>query len=318
MGFGHIYYDGLFYRYKNDHKGHSSVYAQDRYRHKSRSVESMTGPYQYELPPYVHVESAPEAYMAHTINGDEDTIDSESEDICRDLRGTPTSGHRESQLVTAADHKPAMTSFYPQAEAAEHQWSDYNSDTDETNSDIVYTNKSFVNETYAEELPPILSLGEYEDDENIVITNPYNATFYSESDHIPSKDISPRRTATAKSNIDFGALTTLESTGGEYTPKESVPNYQRKQSRYAAAKNHKAALRKTKSELNLEDATKIAGNVRYPRHQSKSRIDLKEATKLNHSNVARANNHQSKPHHSSTPRILNTSSKLERLTSLDT
>ena len=296
------------------------MYAQDKYRRKSRSVESMTSPYQYELPPYVHVESAPEAYTAHTIyGGDEDTIDSESEDIRRDLRGTPTSGHRESQLVTAADHEPAMTSFYPQAEAMEHQWSDYNSDTDETNSDTVYTNTSIINETYAEELPPILSLGDYEDDDNIVITNPYNATFYSESDHIPSKDMSPRQTATAKSNIDLGALTTLESSG-EYTPKESVPNYRRygKQSRYAAAKNHKAALRKTKSELNLEDATKIAGNVRYPRHQSKSRIDLKEATKLNHSNVARTNYNYGKPHHSSTPRILNTSSKLERLTSLDT
>ena len=298
-----------FYSYKP--KGHSSVYAQERYRHKSRSVESVSGPYHYEIP-FVHVEQAPEAYV-HSTNGDEDTIDSESEDIRRDLKGTPTSSRPESQ--SAADHETIMTSFYPQTD---HHWSDYSSDNDEdeTSSDIVYPNKSLINDMCTGELPPILSLGDYEDDEDVVIVNPYNhPTFYSESVHIPNKDASPKRTAT---NINLEALTTLE-TSGEYTPKQSVPNYRRKQSRYAAGKNHKL-LRKTKSELNLEDATKIAGVTRYPKHQSKSRIDLKEATKLaaGHSDVTRVNHHHRKPHYSSTPRILDSSSKLERLTSLDT
>ena len=294
------------------------MYAQERYRHKSRSVESMNGPYQYEMP-FVPIEEPPEAYVC--TNGDEDTIDSKGEVIRRDLKGTPTSSYPESQ--SAADHEAIMTSFYPQTDAADHQWSDYSSDNsdDETSSDIVYPNKSLVNDMCSGELPPILSLGDYEDDENVVIINPYNyPTIYS--DHIPNKDTSPRRTATTKSNINLEALTTLESSGEytDYAPKPSVPNYQRKQSRYAAGKNHKL-LRKTKSELNLEDATKIAGATRYPKHQSKSRIDLKEATKLaaaGHSDVARVNHHHRRPHQSSTPRILDSSSKLERLTSLDT
>lgn len=269
----------------------------------------MNGPCQYELP-FIPTETPPEAYV-HNTNGDEDTIDSESEDIRRDLKGTPTSSHPESQSA-ASDH--VMTNFYPRT-ADHHHWSDYSSDNndDETSSDIVYPNNNLVNDMCSGELPPILSLGDYEDDENVVIVNPYNyPTFYSESSHmIPNKDASPRRSGTTKS-INLEALTTLESSG-EYTPKPTVPNYRRKQSRYAAGKNHKL-LRKTKSELNLEDATKIAGGTRYPKHQSKSRIDLKEATKLaSHSGVARVNHHHTKPHHSSTPRILDSSSKLERL-----
>ena len=279
----------------------------------------MNGPYQYELPlNSVHFENPPEAYVHN--GGDEDTIDSESEDIRRDLRGTPTSSHPESQSA-AGDHETMMTSYYPHTAdmSDHHHWSDYssdNNDEDETSSDIVYPNKSLVNDMCTGELPPILSLGDYEDDENVVIINPYNhPTFYSESGHIPNKDASPRRSGTTKGTINLEALTTLESSG-EYTPKPNVPNYRRKQSRYAAGKNHKL-LRKTKSEVNLEDATKIAGGTRYPKHQSKSRIDLKEATKLaSHSGMA--NYRHSKLHHSSTPRILDSSSKLERLTSLDT
>ena len=265
----------------------------------------MNGPCQYELP-FVPSETAPEAYV-HSIN---------SEDIRRDLRGTPTSSHPESQSAAVDNHDTVMASFYPHT-ADHHHWSDYSSDNndDETSFDIVYPNKN-LDDMCSGELPPILSLGDYEDDENVVIVNPYNyPTFYSESSHIPNKDASPRRSGTTKSNINLEALTTLESSG-EYTPKPTVPNYRRKQSRYAAGKNHKL-LRKTKSELNLEDATKIAGGTTYP---SKSRIDLKEATKLasHSSGVARVNHHHRKPHHSSTPRILDSSSRLERLTSLDT
>lgn len=292
------------------------MYAQERYRHKSRSAESVSGgPYHYELP-FVHIETAPEAYT-HSTNGDDDTIDSESEDIRHDLKGTPTSSRRGS-LSTI--EQPAMTSFYP-AKKDEQQWSDYNSDNneDETSSDIVYSNRNLLNEMCGGELPPILSLGDYEDDENLVIVNPYNPTLYSESNHVPNKDASPRRTATARSNINLEALTTLESSG-EYTPKQTIPNYRRKHmSRSSAGKNHKA-LRKAKSEINLEDATKIVGAARYPRHQSKSRIDLKEATKLGHSrsDAARVSHQHRKPYHSSSPRILDSSSRLERLTSLNT
>lgn len=270
----------------------------------------MNGPYHYELP-FVHIETAPEAY---THNGDDDTIDSESEDIRRDLKGTPTSSRRESLSTT--NEQPLMTSFYPKRDE-HHQWSDYNSDNneDETNSDIVYSNRNLLNEMCGGELPPILSLGDYEDDDNLVIANPYNPTLYPESKHIPNKDESPRRSGNTRNSINLEALTTLESSG-EYTPKQSIPNYRRKQSsRSTVGKN----LRKAKSEINLEDATKIAGAARYPRHQSKSRIDLKEATKLSHSQSdARVRHQHRKPYHSSSPRMLDSSSKLERLTSLNT
>lgn len=294
----------------NSHKGHSSVYAQERYRNKSRSAESVNGPYHYELP-FIHIETAPEAYT-HSINGDDDTIDSESEDIRRDLKGTPTSSRRGS--LSATEQPTKMTSFYPQKE--EHHWSDYDGDSnqDETDSDIVYSNRKLVDEMCGAELPAILSLGDYEDDDNVIIVNPYNPTFYSESNPI---DESPRRHTIAKSNINLEALTTLQSSG-EYTPKQSVPNYRRKQMPRSSAvgKNNKV-LRKAKSEINLEDATKIGGASRYPKHPHKSRIDLKEATKLGHSH---SDGYQyRRPHHSSTPRILNnTSSRLERLTSLNT
>ena len=302
--------------YTNSHKGHSSVYARERYRNQLRSAESMNGPYHYELP-FVHIEMAPEAYI-HSTNGDDDTIDSESEDIRHDLKGTPTSSRRGSFSTTEEPTK--MTSFYPQKE--EKQWSDYDdggdSNKDETNSDIVYTNRNLVDEMCGAELPPILSLGDYEDDDNVVIVNPYNPTFYSESNPIPNKDESPRRHTTTRGNINLEALTTLESSGEYYTPKQSIPNYRRKQTPRSSAvgKNNKV-IRKAKSEINLEDATKIGGASRYPRHPNKSRIDLKEATKLGHSH---SDGYQyRRTHYSSNPRILDSSSsKLERLTSLNT
>ena len=280
----------------------------------------MSSPYHYELP-FVHIETAPEAYT-HSANGDDDTIDSESEDIRHDLKGTPTSS-RHGSLSIANEQPTKMTSFYPQKE--EPQWSDYDdgdSNKDETNSDIVYTNRNLVDEMCGAELPPILSLGDYEDDDNVVIVNPYkyNPTFYSESNPVPSKDESPRRHTTTKSNINLEALTTLESSGEYYTPKQSIPNYRRKQAPRSSAvgKNNNKVLRKAKSEINLEDATKIRGASRYPRHPNKSRIDLKEATKLGHSH-SDGYQYNKRTHHSSTPRILDSSSsKLERLTSLNT
>lgn len=290
------------------------MFAQERYRNKSRSAESVGSQYHYELP-FVHIEPAqPEAYT-HT-NGDEDTIDSESEDIRRDLTGTPTNSHHSSSHSTS-DH--LMTSFYPQKD--HQQWSDYDSDNnnDETNSDIVYSNKTPLNELNNEGLTPILSLGDYEDDDNIVIANPSIPTFYSESNCIPNSKASPRRSAATKGGINLEALTTLESSGEYHVPKQSTPNYQRKYtSRSAVDRNHKA-LRKAKSEINLEEATKIVGaTAKYHKHHS--RIDLQEATKLAHSDVRRANTspQHRKPHHSSSSRLLDSSSRLERLTSLDT
>lgn len=259
----------------------------------------MTGQYHYELP-FVHIEATPEAYTRN-INGDDDTIDSESEDIRHDLKGTPTNSRRPS-YSTGSEY--ATTSFYPQRDP---NWSDCDSNKDETSSDTVYPNKSLLNELCDGHLPPILSLGDYEDEgDDVVITNPY---LYS--DHIPV-NASPKRSA--KGTINLEALTTLESSG-EYgaPPQQYIPNYRRKHS-----KSHKA-LRKTKSELNLEDATKITGAARYYHtYQSKSRIDLREATRLGHSDTARVNHQHRKAFHTSTPKILDSSSKLERLTALDT
>jgi len=265
----------------------------------------MNSPYRYELP-FVHIQdTSPEAYTRN-VNGDDDTIDSESEDIRRDLKGTPTSSRRGS--YSTPEHE-RVKSFYPQRD---HQdWSDHNDDKkeDETNSDIVYPNKSLLNELCSGDLPPILSLGDYEDDENVVIENP----FCYESNNVTKN--SPKRNTTTKSNIDLEALTTLESVGAH------KPNYRRKQATHPVMHGrprHHKMLRKTKSELNLEDATKIVGATRYPNHQSKSRIDLREATKLSHSNVARVSHHHRIPHHASSSRILDSPSTLERLTSLDT
>ena len=327
--YNHHVFSNFDHHHKTGHSSHSSVFAQDRYRNKSRSAESVTSsPYMYELS-HVHVETGPANYR-HT-NGDEDTIDSDNEDIRHDLKGTPISSRKGS--YSASEHKtvnshsrsngrPYLTHAYSDTYSDDNQYSDDNlSKTSEISDATVYPNRNLLSEMCGGELPPILSLGDHEDDDDIVINNPY----YVEP---KSDEVSPKRSR--KRSIDLEALTTLESSG-EYDHHPKQPVYkQRFGAPPSASKNHKL-LRKTKSELNLEDATKIVRNSRHHhshKHQSKSRIDLREATKLGQSDLAKVSYHHGslarEPHYSSSPKILDSresssresSSKLERLTSL--
>jgi len=317
------------HNHKPGHSSHSSVFAQERYRHKSRSTESvMSSPFMYELP-HVHVEAGPTNYRQPT--GDEDTIDSDSEDIRHDLKGTPIGSRRGS--YSSIEHR--KVNFNPlsngraygthplyDSNSDDNQYTDDNiSKTSEISDATVYPNRNLLSEMCGGELPPILSLGDHEDDDDVVLTNPY----YVEP---KNEEVSPRRSR--KRSLDLEALTTLDPNGEHDSyPKQPVYNT-RSGAPPSSSKNHKL-LRKTKSELNLEDATKIVRNTRYHhphKHHSKSRIDLREATKIGQSDLAKVSYHHRslgrQPHYSSSPKILDSresssremSSKLERLTSL--
>jgi len=286
----------------------------------------------YELP-HVHVETGPTSYRQ--TYSDDDTIDSDNEDIRHDLKGTPINSRRgsysASELKTVNTHshsngQPYLTHAFSDAYSDDNQYSDDNlSKASELSDATVYTNRDLLSEMCGGELPPILSLGDHEDDDDIVITNPY---------YVEPKEVSPKRSR-KRNSLDLEALTTLDSSGeNHHQPKQPILKHSGAPP--SSSKNHKL-LRKTKSELNLEDATKIRAvrNTRhYPshKHQSKSRIDLREATKLGQSDLAKVSyhhNHNSlgrQPHYSSSPKILDSketsikertgSSKLERLTSL--
>jgi len=334
------------YRHKPGHSSHSSVFAQERYRNKSRSTESVTNsPYMYELP-HVHVETAPASYI--NTYSDDDTIDSDNEDVRHDLKGTPINSRRGSysasdiKRVSIHSHsngRPYLTNAHSDASSDDNQYSDDNlSKTSEISDATVYPNRNFLSEMCGSELPPILSLGDHENDEDVVIANPY---------YVEPKEVSPKRSR-KRNSLDLEALTTLDSSGDHNHHPKKQPTYKRSGPPPSSSKNHKL-LRKTKSELNLEDATKIVRNTRHHHshnHQSKSRIDLREATRLGQSDLAKVSYHYNslgrqpphyssspkildsgeKPHYSSSPKILDSretssrestiSSKLERLTSL--